>query len=534
VTSPRDPAFEAWLERQVKHSATEMLKSISPVSIVKHRPGFGQTVQPIAGAIVASPVLGAWDPDPDYFFHWFRDSAVVVDALRLLYLEGRIGHEALQHLRDFTRFSLSVNGLDGRIDAAVPGRRARVAHDFLQFLREDHDLARAWGDAVAAETRVNPDGTLDVSRWTRPQHDGPPLRALALLRWAAAGHLDAALLAELAVLIRFDLDFTLHHWREPSYDIWEEEDGHHYYTLRVSAAALAEGAAWLQGLGEFARAQRFREESQAVLSLLAGYWVDEGDTTTTRGYYRSRVLADDQPSAKALDIAVILSAIHALGSEAAHSAGEPRMQAVHSVADPRMQAAHSAGEPRMQAAHSVADPRMQAAHSVADPRMHATLARLDALFDAAYPINRGRAAGHGPAMGRYAGDVYFSGGAYYFSTLGAAEFCFRAAAAGSPRGRDPRHWFARGDAYLATVRAYTPASGDLSEQFDQRTGVQTSAKHLAWSYAAFISCVSARRIAAAAFRAPPPPGLGDAEPAPRGGQGTRALPVVSSSAPTRR
>jgi hypothetical protein len=34
-------------------------------------------------------------------------------------------------------------------------------------------------------------------------------------------------------------------------------------------------------------------------------------------------------------------------------------------------------------------------------------------------------------------------------------------------------WFERGDAYLATVRAYTPASGDLSEQFDQRSGAQT-------------------------------------------------------------
>jgi glucoamylase len=164
--------------------------------------------------------------------------------------------------------------------------------------------------------------------------------------------------------------------------------------------------------------------------------------------------------------------------------------------------------------------------------MHATLARLEALFDAAYPINHGRAAGRGPAMGRYAGDVYFSGGAYYFSTLGAAEFCYRVAALGGARGRDPRHWFERGDAYLATVRAYTPASGDLSEQFDQRSGAQTSAKHLAWSYAAFISCVSARRIAATAFSAPP--GLGVAEPAPRGGQATRERPFVSLRAPNRR
>ena len=471
MTSLQDPAFESWLERQLCHSARAMLSSISPVSIVKHRPGFGQIVRPIAGAIVASPVLGAYDPDPDYFFHWFRDSAVVIDALRLLYVDRRVGDEALQHLRDFTRFSLALNRLDGRAAAAVPDRRARVAPDFLQFLREDRDLSSAHGDAVVAETRVNPDGTLDVSRWARPQHDGPPLRALALLRWAAGGHLDAPLLAEVTALIRFDLDFTLRHWREPSYDIWEEESGHHYYTLRVSAAALAEGAAWLQGLGDTAQAQRCRDESQAVLGLLDDYWVDErvgeraGDRNATHGYYRSRVLADDRPSPKALDIAVILSAIHSVGPEATQR---------------------------------VADPRMPATHGPADPRMQATLARLDALFDAAYPINHGRAAGRGPAMGRYAGDVYYSGGAYYFSTLGAAEFCFRAAALGG----DARHWFERGDAYLATVRTYTPAGGDLSEQFDQRSGAQTSAKHLAWSYAAFISCVSARRIAAAACQAP--------------------------------
>src|SRR6202011_4359969 len=69
-------------------------------------------------------------------------------------------------------------------------------------------------------------------------------------------------------------------------------------------------------------------------------------------------------------------------------------------------------------------------HSVRDPHMHSTLRRLETLFDAAYAINRNRAAHRAPAMGRYAGDVYFSGGAYYFSTLGAAEFCFLAAARG--------------------------------------------------------------------------------------------------------
>ena len=395
MTSAQETAFDSWLERQLRHSARAMLTSISPVAIVKHRPGFGQVVQPIAGAIVASPVLGDWKPDPDYFFHWFRDSAVVIDALRLLYADRRVDDQALRHLRDFTRFSLALNRLDGRAVAAVPDRRARVAPDFLQYLRDDDDLAHVHGDAVVAETRVNPDGTLDISRWSRPQHDGAPLRALALLRWTAGGHLDAALLAEIADLIRFDLDFTLRHWREPSYDIWEEDIGDHYYTLRVSAAALGEGAAWLQGLGETALAQRCRDESQAVLRLLDGYWVGDetgdavgdavgnlvgnelGNRGATPGYFRSRGLASDRPSPKALDIAVILAAIHSVGP----------------------------------------DSPIPAKHGPADPRMQATLARLDALFAAAYPINHALDHGRGTAMGRYAGDVYFSGGAYYLSLI---------------------------------------------------------------------------------------------------------------------
>jgi len=461
--------FESWVDAQVRHSAKGMLASISPLALVKHRPGFGQTIRPVAGAIVASPVLADWDPDPDYFFHWFRDSALVIDALRSLQADQLVGREALQHLRDFVGFSLRLTRLDGRIEAAVPDRHARVASDFLQFTRDDADLARAHGDAVASETRVNPDGTLDISRWSRPQHDGPPLRALAMLRWVAEGSLDGPLLAEVAELIRFDLGFTLRHAREPSYDIWEEELGHHYYTLRVSAAALAEGAAWLMRQGDRPQAQRCQDESQAILGRLDDHW-REGDGGAP-GHYRSRRRPDGQFSrAKSLDIAVILSAIHTFGAPAA-------------------------------------------VHGVGDPRMQATLASLEALFGAAYPINQRRAPGHGPAMGRYEGDVYHSGGPWYLSTLGAAEFCFRAAMSVAANegltavdavGQETHpegDWFARGDAYLATVRAHLPASGDMSEQFDPRTGEPTSAKHLAWSYAAFISCARARRAAAAAVKA---------------------------------
>src|SRR5262249_5415468 len=95
----------------------------------------------------------------------------------------------------------------------------------------------------------------------------------------------------------------------------------------------------------------------------------------------------------------------------------------------------------------------------------------------------------GPALGRYPGDTYYSGGPWYVSTLAAAELYFRAAAGASDR----QPLIECGDTFLETVRAYTPPSGDMSEQFDKTTGAQKSAKHLDWSYAAFISCVAARR-----------------------------------------
>jgi glucoamylase len=430
--------LDRWIERQYRHSVVAMLRSVSPLGIVKNRPGFAQSVRPRKGSIVASPILGAYDPEPDYFFHWFRDSAVVIDALRILFEDTELDGDFFMHFADFVRFSLSLQDLDGRRLGESAWRDA-IAPDYRQYVRAETDLAAAHGEALLGETRVNPDGTLDISKWPRPQYDGPAMRAIALLQWRSTVRMDDELAAQVDALLRADLRFALRHGRGASFDIWEEEKGLHYYTLRTAARALEAGAEWFEQRAEPADAVACRAEARAILSTLDGFWREDLQ------FYKSRVLEANAPSTKELDIAVIFAAIHA-GADSA-------------------------------------------THSVHDPRMHATLARLEALFDAEYAINKNRGAARGPAMGRYAGDVYYSGGAYYFSTLAAAEFCFRAAA----RSPAIKELIARGDGFLETVRTYTPSSGELSEQFDQHTGVQRSAQQLAWSYAAFISCAHARR-----------------------------------------
>jgi glucoamylase len=474
-----------WMARQHDVSAALMLRAISAAHLVKERRGFGQTIRPAPGSVVASTAIGSWDPDPDYFFHWLRDSALVIDALRHLIAEGAFAGEGLSRFKEFVAFSLSLNRLDGASFLRLAGDfRKIIDPGFLQYVRDDRDLGSIRGERVLGEPRFNPDGTLDISKWSRPQHDGPALRALALIRFWPLDRLDDATRETMRELIETDLGFIVRHWREPCFDLWEEELGRHYYTRLVHLAALADGAQWMEetGTGETARtqAQAFRIAAQEIAKSLDEYWCQD------KGFYASRRGVANGVPGKELDFATILAVIHAR--------------------------------------------RNEGAHSVLDPRVMATLARLEELFDASYPINRGRAENRGPAMGRFAGDRYFSGGAYYFSTLGAAEFYYALAEAVAramfpvtadnkefllrlgvaddsfalprPAPEPRKHRFEallrRGDQFMTTVAAYTPAGGELSEQFDQATGVQTSAKSLAWSHAAFITALARRKAARAA------------------------------------
>ena len=475
-----------WMTRQYQFSATAMLRAISATDLVKERPHLGQTVRPARGSVLASPEIASYDPNPDYFFHWLRDSAIVMDALRMLIAERILGPDAQEDFVDFVCFSLGLCKLDGRAILHRGDFRRAIDPAFLTHVRSESELSQIFGDRVLGEVRYNPDGTLDLIKWARPQNDGPALRALTLLRFC---HLDAfrerSRDASVRALLECDLDYTLKHWHEPCFDLWEEISGHHYYTRIVQYTALVQGSAWMEALGEVTRAQSYHAAAQEIYQRLDDHF-DASDGVYLTCLPEASVSSSVSPTRR-LDIAVILGVIHA----------------------------------------GLAD----GPHSVVDPKALATLARLEQLFAKEYRINRERPSDCAPAMGRYGGDIYYSGGAYYFSTLGAAQFYFRfAEAIGKgkmiPISEENRTFLAhvlgegpqvlaglsleapyrqrlfkafidRGDMFMAMVRAHTPASGELSEQFDQTNGAQTSAKNLAWSYAAFISAYVSRKAAAA-------------------------------------
>jgi glucoamylase len=469
-------ALDDWIDKEARFAARAMLRSVSATNLVKDRPGFGQRVAPRPGSVLASPVPASYDPDPDYFFHWFRDSAIIIDALRVAQTEGLETRDAVDHLREFVVFRRALRALDGG-ELVRDGRfRENIQPSFLQYVRPDDEIAAVFGDSVLAEARVNPDGTVDFTRWARPQNDGPALEVLALLRWRfALPDLDKDTQAAIRELVTGDLEFIRARVSEPCFDIWEEESGYHYYTRLAQAEALVRGAAWLEEAGDAAGGRACRSAADELTPSLNSLW------SARDGYYRSRTGVTRGVPEKALDISVILGVLH-VG-------------------------------------------RKTGTHSVLDPRAQATLSALEYLFEAEYPINRHPPPERGPAMGRYANDAYYGGNPWYLATLAAAEFYFKLAIAlksgaamlatrenerfqrrliaadGAPGNLDfTAAALERGDTFMRTVQAYTPASGDLSEQFDRLTGAQLSAKHLAWSYAALITAAASRRRAAQAIR----------------------------------
>ncbi|MEK4032061.1 glycoside hydrolase family 15 protein [Methylocystis sp. IM3] len=481
------PPLLDWVSDQDRFCANAMLRAVSATALVKHRPAMRQTIRPVRGSILASPAMDAYDPKPDYFFHWLRDSAIVADSLRESIEGAMLGPSAIEHLVDFVGFSLKLCRLDGPDFLREGLYPEAVEPSFQEHVRSRVEIAKIVGDAVFGEGRYNPDGSLDVLKWSRPQNDGPALRALAVMRFFALDAFRARAGDAAMTLLRHDLDYTLSYLWERCYDLWEENIGFHYHTRLVQQAALDAGAKFLAAAGDAERAAACVAAASELLAELDRHFDPED------GVYRGRLVetGSNAPLERRLDIAVVLAVIHA--------------------------------------------GRRAGAHSVVDPKMLATLFALERLFDEEYPINRARPAACAPALGRYRGDSYFSGGAYYFATLGGAQFCFllaQAVAEGesvlvTEGSRPPlaellqtpadtllqgalaenlREALAvaalrRGDMYLATVRRFTPASRELAEQFSQQDGAPTSADDLTWSYACFVTACAARRRAVQAMRA---------------------------------
>jgi glucoamylase len=430
------PELAAWIERQSAVSVAAMARAISAVELTRRREAFAQIVVPAAGSVLASTAIADWDPEPDYFFHWVRDSAIVMRTVAELAGDAATAAERerwCRHFEDFVRFSLALSSLDGAQFLRHSRHRQLARHGARQFLRPDAEIRALTGDKLLREPRFNPDGTIDVLCWSRPQYDGPALRALACLRYLAVG---GERNEEIICLLRQDLAFTLRHAGRRCIGPWEEagQRCHHYYVALVQLGALVHGRDCAG-----AAAAAWHAAEQRLRAGLDRHWSE------SQGVYAAMRPATAESADDLVDAASLLAVLDADLPEGPHSVEDPRVQATQGV--------------------------------------------LEDLFARELPINLDRPPEQAPALGRSRGDRYFGGGAWYVTSLAAAALSYRLAL--SP-GQDRAALIRKGDAVMARVRALTPADGSLSEQVDRATGAPSSARHLTWSYAAFVSTARLR------------------------------------------
>ncbi|WP_062563588.1 glycoside hydrolase family 15 protein [Paracoccus aminovorans] len=255
-----------WIAAQRLASAQAMRGACSATHLVRRREGFGGAVRPAPGSVLASPRMASWDPEPDYFHHWIRDSAIVLRAVPLAMMADPQARDFwLRFIADFVSFSLTLSD-PTRQGPPMNPLRATIRPGLEKFLRPDAELAALSGTAWLEEPRFGPDGSPDLEQWSRPQDDGPALRASSLM--AVLDAVPQADSAAARALIARDLAHLARVAGRPCIGPWEEAPPRRStFTLIVQWDALDRA-------GQSAEAARLAALIDQAADPVSGGWRD--------------------------------------------------------------------------------------------------------------------------------------------------------------------------------------------------------------------------------------------------------------------
>ncbi|KAG8762923.1 glycoside hydrolase 15 protein [Ceratobasidium sp. 423] len=348
-------------------------------------------------------------------------------------------------------------------------------------------------DGGLGEPKFNVDGTPFEGSWGRPQRDGPALRAITLIRFANY-LLDRGTTADRnfvsqflynqdtssgASVIKNDLEYTSHLCFDPSFDLWEEKQDLHFFTLVVCRKALSSGAALATRLSDSGAADWYQQQFNVMTSRI----LDSGMFHFPDGSYRAYANPQNL-GRRGVDSAVLLAIL------AAGEAGDPKF----------------------------------------GPTAPAVLASVKVYVDAfrgKYPIanNSDQSFGITPVpTGRYPEDKWdgyetgpdTEGNPWYLCTVAVPHAKF--VSAGNITVTDvslqffkqfvsPGDVLTRGssefnlallgmrawsDGFYRILQRFQGPGGVLYEQFNKNTGEPQGASNLTWSFAAFANAARAR------------------------------------------
>lgn len=329
------------------------------------------------------------------------------------------------------------------------------------------------------EPKFHVDSTKYNGPWSRPQRDGPALRAIALITYSKylveEKHQRKKAKEIIWPVIQNDISYVGQYWNQTGFDLWEEVLGSSFFTIQNQLRALIEAEQLAFMLDEKCTGC---DQAPNLLQMLQYFWNKE--------YIDSNINVDEKRSG--IDGNTIVGPISIFDIEA-----------------------------------SCSSPSFQPCNS----KTLATFKRVVDAFRKEYAINQGAEPGQGIAIGRYPEDTYQGGHPWYLLTFGAAELLYDAVAQWEyqkvihidtislpffkevyplsftgtfpARGGKYGH-FAKiiravrdyADKFVRVAKEYTPEDGSLAEQYSRDHGKPLSATDLTWSYASFITMARRR------------------------------------------
>jgi len=178
-------------------------------------------------------------------------------------------------------------------------RAHATGRDFVQqwlsrqkSLQNTINPSTEYGEQVA-EPKFYVNGSAFWGSWGRPQNDGPAIRVMAVIEAYRHQLIDLDEMADLYdgrlpsfSLVKRDLEYVAKHWHEPSFDLWEEVNGIHFFTLSVQYEALVQGASLAWELHDPGAARFYAEQAQIVRTFLVSNFFNGNFLVATLGGQR--------------------------------------------------------------------------------------------------------------------------------------------------------------------------------------------------------------------------------------------------------
>ncbi len=414
-----------WIQKEYLVSQQKIFANISPAD-------------GLPGVVIASPSR----QDPNYYFHWVRDAALVFYSL----------------IND-AHFRSSEISLD----------------DYLYFSRR---VQLAPSLSGLGEPRFNVDGSAFNGLWARPQNDGPALRVLTLLHFLEIG-VHQSQREKINEIIETDIAFILSHAAEASFDIWEEIRADHFYTRIVQMAALKKGILhfdvnWKISIFD---CEAVRAELENALNK---HWLSE------KNYFSISLNRTEGGANKVtdLDTAVILGALHAgLDQDFYFSVRDEKILATAQQLENTFQNLYEINQ-NLEMAPAIGR-YADDVYFGGNPWYLTTLAYAELHYRLAKSLLVN------PDFLVTELNISFLKQAWNIKNK-TLEVGLNIKNDSAFQKLLIKSLIDRGDQFIETVRLHTTSEGSMSEQFSRKNGYALSARDLTWSYASFLTAVQTR------------------------------------------